>query len=443
MGVGERARRWLVVGAAVVFALGYVAPVARGQTPVQDGPPICGLEAGTGPIATDDGTLRVGTYNVLHTQGEYDDETLDRRVELIVEALADSETDVVGLQEVVRSANHGNVAQRIAAGLAARTGQDWSWCFNQSNPHVPGEPDSGPGGIGGPASQVIAGAARAGDSPWAEGVAVVSRLPISDQATHRLPPRTAEAPVCQAEQPDDPLAFATCAFDTRQILWARVGTGCGEMDFVSTHLANDESSISEQSRLLQITDALAQIDQLASVDAAPDVLVGDLNTLEGSPVWQAAIDAGFVDGFRAASPDEPGFTSSQEIDAPSATVEQRIDYVLARPGSTPLAPADAEILGDESSPFQGSGGQTVVWPSDHYGVALTLLDESACVASEPPVGPPTGVPSAESAAAGSRRQALPATGGGFSPVLGLAFLAGAALVSRARRQPWRARASGC
>ena len=421
------ANRWLVglVSCAAVVSLWSGSSPASAQTEVQDGAPVCDTASGTGPARADDGVLRIATYNVLHTQGRYSDETVDRRIELISDALAATGADVAGLQEVTASANHGFVAERIAEGLASRTGESWSWCFFRSNPHLPGEPDSAPGGVGGPISQAIAGVARGGDSPWSEGVAIVSRHPISAGAAHRLAPRLAEAPVCQVENPDNPLAIPTCAVDTRQILWARIATPCGGFDMFSSHLANDESSASELSRQVQMADALASIDGRVTADATPDVYVGDFNTLEGGPVWQAAIDAGFVDGFREAEPDDEGWSSGQDIADPASTVNHRIDYVFARPGSQALALADGDVFGDSPAPFAGSDGETVVWPSDHYGVAVSVLDETACAAAGPsptapaPTTDPGGALAARLPAPIGDSAKLPATGPQGLPDLAL------------------------
>ena len=379
------------------------------QVPPLDGPPLCGSEAGPGAEAADDGTLRVATYNILHTVDDYADETQGRCIELVADELAAAAVDIVGMQEVVRSARHGVVAQRVAQELAARTGDTWAWCFFQSNPHLPGEPDTGPGGVGGPISQQIAELARAGDAPWSEGVAILARFPIVDQAAHRLVPRGIETPACVVANPTDPLAAPTCAFDTRQVLFARVATSCGEVDMFSSHLANDASPVTEEVRVLQALDALAQIDAWATEDEAPDVYTGDFNTEEGSPVWQAVVDGGFVDGFRAAEPSAAGFTGGQAIDDPSPTVDQRIDYVFVRPGSELLTPTEAEILGDAPVPFEGSGGEAVVWPSDHYGVAVSLPFAEPCGQAQLPA-PMTSSPEPTTGAA-ETEGALPATGG--------------------------------
>lgn len=410
MGVGVL--RASVVGLVVAVVLA-TAPAAA-QTAAQDGAPECGVATGGGSSEGDDGVLRIATYNILHSQGSYDDETMDRRIELVADAIAETGADIVGMQEVVASANHGLVAQRVAAALGERTGDDWAWCFFRSNPHLPGEPDAGPGGVGGPVSQAIAEVARSGDSPWSEGVAIVARFQIEGAAAHRLLPRAAEAPVCQVENPDDPLSIPTCAVDTRQVLWAAVGSPCGTVDVFSTHLANNESSASESTRRLQIIDALAEIGRRASEGPAPDVFVGDFNTLEGGPVWQAVIDAGFVDGFRSAAPDDPGFTSGQDIAAPEPTVGRRIDFVFVRPGDQPLDLDDGEVIGDTPAPFAGSGGETVVWPSDHYGVAVSVSSGTMCASAGEAAteAAPSVAAAADPSPATVTAGRLPATGGG-------------------------------
>jgi len=264
----------------------------------------------------------------------------------------------------------------------------------------------------------MAGFARSGDAPWGEGVAILSRFPIADQRAHRLPDRSAEVPICVAEAPEDPLAGPTCAFDTRQVLWARLDTPCGGLDLFSTHLAHSVSSASAQTRMTQVLDALATIDATASgAEALPDLFVGDFNTSEGEPVWQAVLDAGFVDTYRAAAPTDPGLTSDQDILAPAATVTDRIDYVFARPGTAALALGRPEVIGDAPGTFEGAP----VWPSDHYGLAVDV-GPSAC--APPPAAAPASLP------------ILPRTGvGGAAAAVGAAL----ALAALAARRAWLVR----
>jgi endonuclease/exonuclease/phosphatase family metal-dependent hydrolase len=359
------------LAAALPTASGSIGLVAAPASPL-DGPPLCGVEAGTGPLAPDDGVVRIATFNVLHSLDDDAEATMDVRIELLADALAGSGADAMGLQEVVASAGHGLVVTRLAAGLADRTGDDWHWCFNRSNPHVPGEPDTEPGGAGGPLSALAAQQARPGDAPWSEGVAILARFPIGASEAHRLAPRTAEAPVCAVERVGDPLAGPTCALDTRQILWAQVATPCGDLDLFTTHLAHHQSSQTESIQQLQVADGLAAIERLATAGPLPDVYVGDFNTTEGSPVHDALTDAGFVDSYRLDQPTAAGHTAGQDILAPAATVTERIDYLFARPGSAPLAIADAVVIGDQPAPLPGGPDGAVVWPSDHFGVAVSL-----------------------------------------------------------------------
>ena len=153
---------------------------------------------------------------------------------------------------------------------------------------------------------------------------------------------------------------------------------------------------------------------------------------------QAVIDAGFVDGFRVSEPDAPGLTSGQDIADPESTASRRIDFVFARPGTTPIDPTDGAVIGDSPAPFAGSEGETVVWPSDHHGVAVTLLSGSACDASpEPDDEPPatTDDTPKEAAAAGEPSSvALPATGRTNPSPAVLLLLTGALAATALRRR---------
>jgi endonuclease/exonuclease/phosphatase family metal-dependent hydrolase len=334
-----------------------------------DAEPECGQETGAaGTTVADAPAVRVGTFNVLHSQSDVGDETLEARVPLIVAALAGARIDVAGLQEVAKTTNHGHVAQRIAQGLAALRGGTWSWCWFQSNPHFPGEPDLQPGGGGGPLTEVMASAARAGDTRFAEGVAVVSRFAIEDATVRRLPPRSYESPLCVPPDPID--CNAAAFFDSRAVLRARIAGPTGPLDLFTTHLAHGLTPLSDTTKLLYANLALAYADELAVDDATPDLLVGDFNSTEDSAVHQAVIDAGFVDTFRLANPTDLGHTSDQDPLAPAATVTSRIDYVFARPGGCGLRAGASEILGNRPAVHQGGS----LWPSDHFG----LVSELSC-----------------------------------------------------------------
>jgi endonuclease/exonuclease/phosphatase family metal-dependent hydrolase len=103
----------------------------------------------------------------------------------------------------------------------------------------------------------------------------------------------------------------------------------------------------------------------------PGVLMGDLNSVESSAAMAAlASEVPFVDAFRAAHPEAPGFTVYQPVTAPDRRVRRRVDYVLVVPGRTfPGAVVDSRVVVDV--PGRLADG-TVLWPSDHFGVLADL-----------------------------------------------------------------------
>jgi endonuclease/exonuclease/phosphatase family metal-dependent hydrolase len=413
------------VTATLAAALAVTVPASPGSAQAPALPePLCGQEGTGGPTGGNAGTLRVATFNVLHTQDDEDEATLEARLPVQVQAMVDAGVEVVGLQEALNSTNHGKVAQRLAQGLAASTSQTWYWCWFQSNPHFPGEPDTQPGGGGGPLSEFMAGAVKAGETRWSEGIGILSRYPIAEKSVIRLTPRSYEAGFCV---PPDPIGCNAAAFfDSRSVLRARIAAPGAPVDLYTTHLAHGLTPASDVTKLAQVLEVLAYINQTAGADTTPDFLVGDFNSLEGSPVHQAVTDAGFVDTFRAARPDDPGNTSDQHILEPNSTVDHRIDYVFGRPGSCGLRALAGEVFADEPVPYQGGS----LWPSDHYAVVTT----NACASNAGGGGNNllgnTDVAGVTDAA---RTDQLPATGGPIPITASLAALAVAAVAATVRR----------
>jgi endonuclease/exonuclease/phosphatase family metal-dependent hydrolase len=366
----RRAILGALAGAALLLFLlpGGGARAALPTTPL-DPVPLCGSE-GSVAAQVAASKLRIASYNVLHTQTDDGDVTLDARIPLLADALAGARVDAAGLQEVANTANHGLVVQRLAAALVERTGVRWHWCWFQSNPHFPGEPDLQPGGGGGPLTEVMATQVRPGEARWSEGLAVLSRVPISESSAFRMPPRTYEGVACVPPDPID--CNAAAAFDSRQVLRARLATPSGPLDLYTTHLAHGLTPLSDLvTQRAHVNVALAYIAQTAAADSTPDVLTGDFNTDEGSDVYDDVTAAGFVDTFRSANPSALGNTSHQDAltDSPAPQVDHRIDYVFAKPGRCGLAVKSSEVIGATAAPF---GDGLWVWPSDHYGVVSEL-----------------------------------------------------------------------
>ena len=372
-----------LLGATRLVAVG--AEATFGPSPT-DGEAVCG-EAGGGHPArlTGNRKLRVGTYNVLHSQSEDETASVTKRLPLIVKAMAAADADVWGLQEVTNNTEHGRVAEEIAKGLAAATGQRWEWCWFLSNPHVPGEPDVKEGG-GGPLSDQVAEMSNfPAPGDFREGLAVVTRFDVTAARSWRMAPRSYEAPACI---PPDPLACNMAAvFDSRQVQWARIDTGpAGGVDLFNTHLAHGLTPLSPATQLLQAREALAIIDLWGSPDdRLPDLFVGDFNSTPGSDVYDAIIDAGFVDTYAASGapacgsiPSSPSTGCTSDVDPWTDTptqpeLDHKIDHVFARAGTCGVKAHDGVILGDqpERQP-ELLPDERWLWASDHLGVRTTM-----------------------------------------------------------------------
>jgi endonuclease/exonuclease/phosphatase family metal-dependent hydrolase len=99
----------------------------------------------------------------------------------------------------------------------------------------------------------------------------------------------------------------------------------------------------------------------------PVVLCGDFNANadptgpEQYPTVGDIVAAGYVDDWRAAHPDDPGFTWPLFLEDPRrpATADERIDLIFSR--------GEADVLQVERT-----GMTPGRWPSDHAGVVATL-----------------------------------------------------------------------
>ena len=272
------------------------------------------------------GTVRFVTLNVLHggplSGWNGKDQHLDARLDLVSDALLVLHPDVVALQEASWSRGRGEVASRLAGRLGLN--------------HVYA-----------PAST------RLFDTPWinrlatvfmnfTEGPAILSRFPIIRSEAHRLPQ-------CGRR------------FEPRVLLFAELDTPRGRLPVFSTHTAGDPCHTQAVAALVRERRA-----------GLPGVLMGDLNAVESSAAIAALTrEAGFVDAFRTAHPEAPGFTVWQPVTAPDRRAFRRVDYVFVVPGRLfPGVVMDSRVVVD--APGRLADG-TVLWPSDHYGVLADLV----------------------------------------------------------------------
>jgi endonuclease/exonuclease/phosphatase family metal-dependent hydrolase len=362
------------------------------STPILLNRPLCGTTPGV-PSAPDKAVLRVATFNVLHgleeTPAYPTHSTLDDRLELASQAIADAGIDLIGMQEVSRTAGavgheSGLVASRMAERLAQITGVSWHWCWALSNPHFPVEPDMRMGG-GGPISDVMASMASDNYASFKEGSAVLSRYPILNAEMRRLPLRfPGEYVACPPK--DVPVCNETAIFDHRIALWARVATPHGSTDIIATHLAHDITALSDVSTFEQAAAliALSREMDLRHGDPARHFITCDCNvtTEDVPPVVKLVTTAGWTDTYAELHPtskclppgDVSACTSDQDILSPVSTVDERIDYVFARPGSCGLTPVASEKFANTPG---SSATHPHLWPSDHQGV-WTDIELGAC-----------------------------------------------------------------
>ena len=271
-------------------------------------------------------TVRFVTLNVLHggplSGWSGNDQHLDARLDLASDALLALAPDVVSLQEASWSRRRGEVASRLAGRLgmhhvyapASMQLFDTGW-INRS---------------------------AAAFMNFSEGPAILSRFPIVRWEAHRLP---------------------SCGrrLEPRVLLFAELATPGGPLPVFSTHTAGDPCH----------TRAVAALVRERRGNL-PGVLMGDLNAVESSAAIAAlATEAGFVDTFRAAHPDAPGFTVWQPVTAPERRAFRRVDYVFLAPGRAFAgAVVDSRVVVD--APGRLPDGSPI-WPSDHYGVLGDLV----------------------------------------------------------------------
>lgn len=141
--------------------------------------------------------------------------------------------------------------------------------------------------------------------------------------------------------------------------------------FVNTHLEAFHPGV----RVQQVEELVAPTGPVGSAPGAV-VLVGDLNTGPELPVpanrlaYFALLDYGLVDTWARMHPGDPGFTAGfNELlndPSPESTLEHRVDHVMVSPT---VGIVRVRIYGTDPD-NRTTGG---MWPSDHAGLAATLL----------------------------------------------------------------------
>ncbi len=106
------------------------------------------------------------------------------------------------------------------------------------------------------------------------------------------------------------------------------------------------------------------------------IIMGDLNDLPGSPMYQVLMDAGFVDVWQEFRPGVEGYTCCHltDLSNPLPGHTKRLDYVLARGVGHPNAGLQGTVdrLGDVAGD-RIAGPYYPIWPSDHAGLVARFV----------------------------------------------------------------------
>lgn len=137
---------------------------------------------------------------------------------------------------------------------------------------------------------------------------------------------------------------------------------------VSTHLESGDGPGLAELRAAQAQELANSVPARGTV-----LLMGDFNDVPGSPMHRVLRGAHFVDSWAALRHAAHGPTCCQLADLANARsqLDRRIDYVWVRDGGRRLT-GQVRRHGDEPSD-RIAGPLHAIWPSDHAGVALTMI----------------------------------------------------------------------
>ena len=288
------------------------------------------------------GEFTILTLNIFHDLPAY--RHLERRCDLIAEAIAARRPHVAALQEVLRATGTGDIGERILLRVNRLCGADLYRL-----------------------DYAAADGAGEGDFRFEEGVALLSRLPpIGPAETLKYAAQVelaTEAAGHRYRLPDDRVALR------RRF---RLENGVVLDAFVS-HLTDRPETIDGTAvRTMQARELAAW----ASARRDPDsttIVAGDFNDVPGSETIAQFGRAGFID-LHEIFGSGPGYTNDRDdidLNAEHPSHNQRIDYLMMRPAGAGRAPEVKEVGLFADRPHREDDGAWL-WPSDHIGVIATL-----------------------------------------------------------------------
>lgn len=153
--------------------------------------------------------------------------------------------------------------------------------------------------------------------------------------------------------------------------WVAAPVTVGERTYTvaSTHLESGDVPGLDQLRAAQAAEL---VQSLSGAEHA--IVMGDLNDVPGSPMYQVLVGAGFADAWAALRGQADGLTCCHRPDLsnPVQQFDQRIDYVFARFGDGDAVKGRIERVGEVPSD-RLAGPVHSLWPSDHAGLVARFI----------------------------------------------------------------------
>ena len=143
------------------------------------------------------------------------------------------------------------------------------------------------------------------------------------------------------------------------------------LTIVSAHPESGEHPAIAQLRALQAAELIAAIAGKPAV-----ALMGDLNDVPGSPLYEVLTSGDLVDVWAAMRPGVAGYTAPHPYDLANKLPDflRRIDYVFVRGLEGPSGKVQGSITLFGAHPSDRvDGALGTIWPSDHAGVIAEVL----------------------------------------------------------------------
>lgn len=264
------------------------------------------------------GIIHAASFNLLHDWPKY--MKIAERLDIVSQGIQREHLDILGIQEASVTERIGNSLEDLALYLG----------YYYIYAHLEGSYDL---------------------IKFENGNGVLSRFPIVEKEVYRFP-----------HQVD--------RFENRSVIRAVIASSGGRVTIFSTHLSGSDPDVN----LYQALDLADFIESRRTPN--PALLTGDFNAYPDSPAIRTLTEEhGFVDVYKTANPNNPGFTCCVCIlkgylnifdRCPEIPLQERIDYLFLIPGLE----FKGEVISADlflNFPVMQPNGD-LLWASDHVGV---------------------------------------------------------------------------